>query len=109
MNYIGDKIKYLRKKNNMTQRELADKLNYTSNTTIAKIEKNVIDISQRQILAFAKALNTTPAYLLGLEENSSKNELMLSFSSGKKISIDLSEPQAIRILEMLKLMDIYKE
>lgn len=108
MENIGERIKFLRKKNNMTQKDLADKLHYTSNTTITKIEKNIIDISQRQILAFAKALNTTPAYLLGLEENSSKNEILLSFSNGKKINIDLSEEQATKILEMLKIMDIYR-
>ncbi len=109
MKTIGERIKYLRHLNKLTQKDLANKLNYTSNTTIAKIEKNVIDISQRQILAFAKALNTTPAFLLGLEENISKNEIILSFASGKKIYLELTEEEIIKVLEILKIMGIYKE
>ena len=52
---------------NMTQQELAKKLGYTSTSTIAKIESGANDIPQAKIAAFAAALDTTPAELMGLK------------------------------------------
>jgi transcriptional regulator with XRE-family HTH domain len=52
----------------MSQGELAEKLGYTSRSTIAKIEAGVNDITQSKIVAFAEALKTTPAYLMGWDE-----------------------------------------
>lgn len=69
MDTIGEMIRYLRKKNNLTQSELAKKVGYNSDTTIAKIEKNLIELNQSKISAFAKALNTTEAYLMGWTSN----------------------------------------
>lgn len=40
MNHFAKNIRYLRKKNNMSQNELADKLGYKSFTTIQKWETN---------------------------------------------------------------------
>ena len=52
---------------NMTQQELAKKLGYKSTSTIAKIESGENDIPQAKIAAFAAALDTTPADLMGLQ------------------------------------------
>ncbi len=52
---------------NMTQQELAKKLGYKSTSTIAKIESGENDIPQAKIAAFAAALDTTPAELMGLK------------------------------------------
>lgn len=49
----------------MSQTELAELLGYSDRSAIAKIEKGVNDITQSKIEAFAKALHTTPAYLMG--------------------------------------------
>ena len=49
----------------MTQQELAQKMGYKSTSTIAKIESGENDIPQAKIAAFAKALSTTPADLMG--------------------------------------------
>ena len=51
----------------MTQQELAQKMGYKSTSTIAKIESGENDIPQAKIAAFAKALDTTPAELMGLK------------------------------------------
>ena len=52
---------------NMTQQELAKNLGYKSTSTIAKIESGENDIPQAKIAAFAAALDTTPAELMGLK------------------------------------------
>ena len=62
---IYDRIKYLRNKLGLTQQELADKMGYKSRSAINKIECGLRDISQSKIQAFAEALQTTTAYLMG--------------------------------------------
>lgn len=65
METIYSRIKSLRESLGLSQDELAKKLGYTSRSTINKIESGKIDISRSKIEAFAKALNTTPTYLMG--------------------------------------------
>lgn len=65
---IGHRIKARREQLQMTQEELAKKIGYKSKTTITKIENGTNDIVQSKVCDFAKALNTTPAYLMGWEE-----------------------------------------
>ena len=72
----------------MTQQELAQKLGYKSTSTIAKIESGENDIPQAKLAAFADALNTTPAALMGLNnvapaENLAENAVTCTISKGK--------------------------
>jgi len=52
----------------MTQEALALKCGYTSRSTIAKIEAGGTDIPLPKIILFARALGTTPMYLMGWDE-----------------------------------------
>ena len=60
-------IKEKRKKLGLTQSELAKKLGYADKSMIAKIEQGKVDLPQSKIIAFAKALNTTPSELMGYD------------------------------------------
>lgn len=66
---LYDNIRKRREQLNITQQELAERMGYTSRSTISKIENGENDIPQSKIIAFAKALNTTPAYLMGWEDS----------------------------------------
>lgn len=79
MESIGQKIKDLRNRLGMTQDELAQKVGYSSRTTINKVEKGVIDLSESKIMAFAKALNATPAFLLGLNDKNDNNNVYIEY------------------------------
>lgn len=68
---LHQRIKLRRIELNMSQEELAFKLGYKSRSSINKIEMGDNDIPQSKILAFANALDTTPSYLLGIEEKTS--------------------------------------
>lgn len=57
----------------MSQEELAKKMGYISRSTIAKIESGTNDIPQSKIQAFAKALDTTPSFLMGWENDNLKS------------------------------------
>ena len=67
---IGEKIKYLRIKANLTQEELAIAAN-TTKQTIHKYETGIItNIPASKIKALADRLSTTPAFLMGWDDTS---------------------------------------
>lgn len=68
MTEIGRTIKELRIKLGLTQEELAAKVGYKTKSAINKIELGVNDLPQKKIVAFAEALDTTPAALMGWSE-----------------------------------------
>ena len=50
---IGNKIRALREAKGWTQEQLAERMGYTSKSTINKIEKNINDVNQKTMLKFA--------------------------------------------------------
>ncbi|MGI5873503.1 MAG: transcriptional repressor LexA [Bacillota bacterium] len=66
---LHEKIKQRREELKMSQQELANLVGYKSRSSINKIEKGINDVGQSQIVIFAKALRTTPAYLMGWEDD----------------------------------------
>lgn len=76
MSNIYENIRTRREQLGMSQEDLARKMGYKSRSSINKIESGENDIPQSKIEAFAKALNTTPAYLMGWEdEKKADNEV----------------------------------
>lgn len=69
---IGDRIKKKREELGMSQEELAKKVGYKSRSSVNKIEMDGRGLPQNKIVLFAKALETTPAYLMGWEEIDSR-------------------------------------
>lgn len=68
MEKIGDRIKRRRELLKMSQDDLAKKLGYKSRSSINKIERDAGGLPQAKIAAIAKALDTTPGYIMGWEE-----------------------------------------
>ncbi len=58
----------------MSQQVLAERVGFKTASAVNKIELGLRDINQTKIIAFAKALNTTPAYLMGWEEQPHSSE-----------------------------------
>lgn len=65
---IGERIKKRREELGMTQDELARAAGYKSRSSINKIEIDGRGIPQPKVVALAKALKVTPAYIMGWEE-----------------------------------------
>lgn len=63
-----ERIKMLREKYGMSQQELAEKVGFKTASAVNKIELGLRDLNQTKIMAFAKALHTTPAYLMGWDD-----------------------------------------
>lgn len=74
---IGAKIKELREARNMSLDEVA-KLCKTTRQTIYKYENGIVtNIPYDRIILLSTALNTTPANLLGLNQDHEKNKISL--------------------------------
>lgn len=67
MDILYINIKKRREELHMSQRELAAKVGYKDNSTIAKMEKGLVDITIGRLKQIATALDTTPAFLMGWE------------------------------------------
>lgn len=101
---IGDKIKKRRLELGLTQEELAKKLGYKHKSSINKIELNQNDIRQSKVAAFAVALDTSVAYLMGWDEDA-ENELLSLFRNLNEDGRDA----VIRYVELLDRSGEYKK
>lgn len=70
---IGQIIKKRREELGMSQEYLAQKTGYKSRSSINKIEVDGRGLPQSKILVFAKVLETTPAYLMGWDDDPISN------------------------------------
>lgn len=68
MDIVYINIRKRREELHMSQRELAAKVGYKDNSTIAKMEKGLVDITIGRLKQIASALETTPAVLMGIGE-----------------------------------------
>lgn len=89
MESIGERIRARREELNMTQAELAQLLGYKSHTSVNKIEKNTRELQIDKIVKIAEALQTTPEYILGW--NQERKEIIMDKQNAdikKNISTD---------------------
>lgn len=117
MEKLYENIKARRMELGLTQDELARKLGYADKSMIAKIESGKVDLAQSKILAFAKALGTTPSILMGWDDDPAEDtdalmaalerafnerpEMRTLFSIAEKATADDVE-KTIKILETLR-------
>lgn len=73
---IGERIKSRRLELEWSQRELARRMGYKDNTTLTKIERGLVDISQSRVVQFSEVLGVSIAYLMGWEEEEKNNDLI---------------------------------
>lgn len=106
MKTMYERIRDLRIERNMSQDDLAKAMGYSDRSMITKIEGGKVDISQKKIVAFAKALGTTPRYLMDgdpveeeLETASEEHQILFRLAKNAK-------PEAIRAaVAVLKSME----
>lgn len=65
---IGERIKNRRKELGLTQEDLAKKLGNKSRASVCTVEKDKEDLTTTRIRQYADALECTPAYLMGWED-----------------------------------------
>lgn len=102
---LYERIRDLRIKAGMSQDELAHLMGYSDRSMITKIESGKVDISQKKIVAFAQALNTTTGYLMGLDEESHDQiPVFIPDSDGFRIMVKYMSPD-----DYLTICQIYEK
>ncbi len=65
---VADRIRQRREELKLTQDEVASKLGLGSKASISQIEKSGDDVSMKNVIRLATALNTTPRFLMGFDD-----------------------------------------
>lgn len=78
----------------MSQDTLAELAGYKDRSSIAKIEKGDVDISESKIRDFAKALKTTPQELMGWDEPEKPTTIAAHFDGDEYTEEELDEIKA---------------
>lgn len=87
MDELGKKIKQIRIKNGLTQKEFANSLGYKSKSTINKIEQGINDISYDKLMDLLNKYNEDLDYIFGCDSKlnvcpkSIDSRLFISFSA----------------------------
>lgn len=71
---LGNKVKSARNNLGLSQEELANRVGYKTKGSIARIENGERDLPIDKLKLLAKALNTTPEYLVGWNIESTKQK-----------------------------------
>lgn len=105
---LGNKVKTRREELGLSQEELAFKMGYKSRTSINKIEKGR-EVSQKIIVKLAEALHTSPAYLMGWEDEEKEKPTISSERERKLNKLTellerYSEDDLSWVLQMLERM-----
>jgi transcriptional regulator with XRE-family HTH domain len=103
---IGEKIRFMRVKNGLSQEALAKSLK-TTKQAIYKYENGIVtNIPLEKIEILSTILNTTPAYLMGWEEAESPSPEEPELSEGELELIELfrtiPEDQQSLVLSMIR-------
>ena len=94
---LYENIKNRRIELNMSQTELAQRVGYKDKGSISRIENGKIDLTQSMIESFAKALDCSPAYLMGwtnepkIDKKKLKHSLALAIEKMQKELSDIKE------------------
>lgn len=101
--HIGERIRNRRLELEWSQRELARRMNYSNNSTIAKIEQGKVEVVQSKIVQFASVLGVSVPYLMGWEDSSA------DFSFKKKEFIkrveSMTDDELDRLEQILALVE----
>ena len=103
-------IKKCRRDLKMSQDELAKKAGYTDRSSIAKIEKGLVDLPQSKIRQFAEIFGVTPGDLMGNEGVRAKTMFVeLNAAPMVKFRESVEEDIAPGLPEMRKLYLMFNQ
>ena len=109
MTIIGERIKERRLELGWSLRDLAYKMGYSNQSSVARAESGAIDIPQSKIAKFAEVLGVSVAWLMGWEEtkkSATNNDSGLSESKRQLLALaeQCTEEDAAKLLQMMEIL-----
>ena len=106
---IGERIKNRRIELGLSQEELAKRMGNSSRASVSTVETGKEDLTTKRVAKFASALEVTPAYLMGWEENPKfKFEARSVPHHAQRIKV-LGKVAAGTPIEMIQDVEYYEE
>lgn len=106
---IGDRIRAKREELNMSQDELARAVGYKSRSSINKIEVDGRGLPQDKIVAIARVLHVTPAYLMGWEDEHGNEIVEDEHTYMIEAFQQLNDKNRKRLLDYLEMLMVIQE
>lgn len=100
---LGKRLKYLREQQDITQKDLAKKLN-TKQSNISKFESGMLNISTEILKQIAEIFNVSTDYLIGTHDVSEKQLIMLQ--EAIRQSKNIKDDEYLIVLNEAKESDI---
>ena len=100
---FGDNLRNRRKELGLTQEEIGKRIG-CGKSTINRYENGEINVPYDRILAAAKALETTPAYLMGWSDESSQQDASVAMSAqARRIATlyDLADERDRKVIDIM--------
>lgn len=98
----SDRIRQRRLELELTQLEVAKRIGLTTKAAVCKIEKQGNDVTLKNVERFAKALNCSPAYLMGWEEEENEKAAQID-------KLDIQADREARFLELYSRLSEYEK
>ena len=77
---VGGRLQKLREDKHLTQEQLSE-IMYIKKSTLSAYENNKVDIKGSVLIELSKHLDTTPNYILGIEDTEKENEFLSKAST----------------------------
>lgn len=106
---IGRRVREARIAIGLTQDELAEKMGYTSRTTINKIEMGINGVPNSKLSLLAEILNVDISYLLVGDNKKESALLTLTSKDGKVKTMQITDKQYDIMLRALNIFEIEKD
>ena len=106
---IGRRVREARIAIGLTQDELAEKMGYTSRTTINKIEMGINGVPKSKLSLLAEILNVDISYLLVGDNKKESALLTLTSKDGKVKTMQITDKQYDIMLRALNIFEIEKD
>lgn len=106
---IGRRVKEARIAKGLTQDEVAEKMGYTSRTTINKIEMGINGIPNSKLPLLAEILNVDISYLLVGDNKKESALLTLTSKDGKVRTMQITDDQYEIMQKALDIFEIEKD
>lgn len=105
---VGERIRIRREELGITQEELAIKMGLKGKSSISRIESAGDIISTKNVVKYADALYTTPAYLMGWSDEVIHSDLQDEILLYCTKLNDLGISKLLERAEELSLLDKYR-
>ena len=103
MENVGERLKRLRKSHDLTQEQLAKKLDLEA-PAVSKYETNRVPIPQEHIIKLSKIFDVSTDYLLGISDSPTQKQEKKEFTFATHLDEDLSEEAKQDVLDYLEFV-----